>query len=149
MSLYATNADLALYGLAANALESVPSATQTAALTAASATLDGYFAGQATLPLLTWPADVTQRTCEIAAFTILVGRGFNPDSGADATIRQRYEDAIKWAEAVAAGNINPQWTDSAPSASAGSGSAPLVISSSQRGWSRRGTGNSGGGFIGD
>lgn len=147
MPTYATTADLALYGLNAVALEGVPTATQTAALDAASSVLDGYFAGQATLPLVTWGIDVKQRTCEIAAFTILVGRGYNPEAGADQTVKQRADDAIKWAEHVAAGNVSPQWTDS--SASATAGNCPDVICSTSRGWSRRGTSSGGGGFVGD
>jgi len=146
---YATTADLALYGLNAIALEGVPTATQTAALDAASSLLDGYFAAQAKLPLDAWSIDVKQRTCEIAAYTILVGRGYNPEAGGDPSIRQRYDDAILWATHVAAGNVTPQWTDSSPSAQAGIGAAPEVYSGSSRGWSRRGTSQGGGGFCGD
>lgn len=146
---YATRADLAAYATTAVAIESIPTATQDAALEARSRWLDGYFAAQFQLPLLTWESDVKLAVAKAAAYDLAVARGFNPNAPGDDNLRIGLEEATRWAVDVARGIVIPQVTDSSPSESGGTTDAPIVVSGTQRGWSRRGTTRTGGGFIGD
>jgi len=127
--VYATTADLRTYGLPATALGRVSDADQVAALAAAQSTLDTYFNGRYALPLLAIDAEVTKRTCHIAAYELMAGpRGYNPAAGADETLRMRYEDAIRWAEGVQAKRVHPQVTPAANQSPAYD--MPIVITSS-------------------
>lgn len=134
MAAYAVQADLANV-LNAAASASITSGQQNAALASASDYADSYFRAQFTLPLISWGQDVTDAVCEIAAYRLMMLRGYNPESGSDVGLRQRYEDAIKWLERVASGKTVPNVSDSA---SGGVEGGPFIISSSQRGWSNRG-----------
>ncbi len=152
MAVYGNPADLANFGLNTLAAAKITTATKQEALEAASDIVDGYLAGQFVLPLVAWSKDITRATCIIAAYDLLVTRGYNPDAGADPNFRLRYEDIIRWLEKVAANNgVTPRVTDSSPGATVGATTeAPRVSTSSQRGWSSRGCpGGRGGGFVGD
>lgn len=113
-------------------LADVTAGDQTAHLKAASDELDGYFASRFKLPLTSWGADVKRKTCAIAAYTLMVRAGFNPDSGADVAIRNGHEDALTWAKDVAKGLITPVGVvDSTPTKS---DAGPRILTSAQRGW---------------
>jgi phage gp36-like protein len=128
---YATRADLANLGLPAGALTGVSTAQQDAALAAAASKADGYLQDRFTLPLTAWGDDLKEAVCHVAAWTLLSSRGFNPEQGGDASVRTRFEDAIRWLEKIAAGTVTPVVTDSRTSSRA---AGPRVASSTPRGW---------------
>ncbi len=101
---YATIEDLQSAGLPPGALNSVSKTDQKGALERASAIASSYVGDKYTMQI-TPPYDpaLTDAVCQIAAWRLLVRRGFNPESGADGVIRQGYLDAIKWLERVANG----------------------------------------------
>jgi phage gp36-like protein len=141
---YAVRSDLAS-GINAAAIAGVPTATQDAAIDAASREMDSYFRGQFTLPFTQVGADVRQKTVDMAVFFIMKGRGYNPDAGADALIEDAYDKAIAWLKLVAQGTVVPDVTDSTTGSAEGRpGSRPTVISSPSRGFSSRGDPNGGG-----
>lgn len=106
MAQYATTADLAALGLPAQALANVPIAVQNDHLEKSSARIDSYLVNQYTLPLTIPYAAVIVETCAVmAAYSILVWRGFNPDEY-DASFRLRFEDCIGWLEGLARGVVS-------------------------------------------
>lgn len=108
MIAYASPSDLARFGVGAAATSGISSADIVAALDAASALAGGYLAKQYSLPLQGWGDDLRRAVCMIAAYDVIgANRGFNPEQGGDVTLRMRYEDAIRWLERVAAGDIEP------------------------------------------
>jgi phage gp36-like protein len=82
------------------------------------------------LPLVSWSPDLTRAVCNIAAYDLMVRRGYNPEAGPDANIRDRYNDAIKWLTQVAQGAVTPVLVDSTP----GGVPQPFVHSKPPRGW---------------
>jgi phage gp36-like protein len=138
---YAQTSDLYSLSVFSAALNTISSADQNAALLAASERLDSYLRQKFSLPLLLWGQDVKQWVCDVAAFMLLSKRGFNPQNAGDALIVKRYDDQIAWAKGVARGEIVPDVVDSSPGAQAGSPiDEATVITSPQRGWSQRGSG---------
>lgn len=106
MSQYATTTNLQNLGLPAAALTSVSTTIQDEHLVKASGVVDSYLRGRTTLPLVApYPDEIIDATCRIAAYTLLVRRGFNPDAY-DANFRALYEDAIRWLKDVSAGRAN-------------------------------------------
>jgi phage gp36-like protein len=103
---YANLVDLDTHGLPAAAVASVTQAKRCEALAAASEEADGKLAVRFDLPLSAWGVDLTKCIAKIAAYEILSVRGFNPD-GADANVRDRYLDAMKWLDGVAKGSTEP------------------------------------------
>jgi phage gp36-like protein len=148
---YSSLTDFANLGGNAAALQSVPTPTQQACLDAAKDVIDSFLRAQFTLPLVgTVGNDVKSAECRIAFYDVMVNRGYDPTKGSDINIRQRYEDSMAWLQLIADGKAIPNVTDSTPGATAGStAGVARVISSSQRGFSNRGTTNTGGGFQGD
>jgi phage gp36-like protein len=105
---YASPSDLSRLGVGAAATSGISAADIVAALDAASSLAGGYLAKQFTLPLASWGDDLRRVVCMVAAYDIIgANRGFNPENGSDITLRVRYEDAIRWLERVAAGDIVP------------------------------------------
>lgn len=135
---YAAQVDL-LNGINPGALSGVTGGQMDAAIEDASREIDSYLRGQYTLPLQSVGADIRRKTVDIAVYRLMVGRGYNPESGADPGIERRYTDALAWLKLVARGEVNPDITDSTDGSAEGRhGSRPTVISSSQRGFSGRG-----------
>lgn len=116
MSSYAFPADLNNLALPAGALPAQFTPTiQQLHLDAASDTVDSYLADQVTLPLTgTIPLSIKMKVCQIAAYTLLVARGYNPDNGQDELMKANYDDAIAWLEKISKGEVRPPLTDSAP-----------------------------------
>lgn len=132
---YADRTDLARLGLRSGALTGVSTGDQDAALEAASDTVDGYLRSRYTLPLSAWGDDLRRAVCTIAAWDILTTRGFDPSKGGDEAIRLRYEDAIKWCEAVSAGRVKVTGGITTPTATrSAKASSPATTSSRIRGW---------------
>jgi phage gp36-like protein len=86
-----------------------------------------------------WPRAIKRATCIIAAYDLLAGRGFDPESGTDAIIVERYRQIIKWLEAVAADAVEVLDIDDTTDAD-GDGEideprgAGIVESQPRRGW---------------
>lgn len=132
MSQYATLSDLTALGLPPAALSGIDNATRTAALVAASATADSYLGKRFALPILEWGADLTRAVVSIASWDLLSRRGFNPASGADVAIRQRFDDAVGWLRDVARGLVEPAGlVDTTQPVQEG---APLIESEPRQAW---------------
>lgn len=161
---YASIAEHATFSLAHEYLVSLTDADKNAFLLVASGILDGYLTGQFTLPLQpnSWGSAIKLIVSDIASWLMLSKRGFNPANDEDKNIRQRYEDAIALAKTIADGSWTPELIDAnglgGPGAGSGTGSGPdggfgqgepLIYSSSQRGYSTRGTRSHARSFEGD
>lgn len=132
---YADRTDLSRLGIAAAALSGVATATQDAALDAASDTADGYLRGRYTLPLTAWGDDLRAHVCGIAAWRLLATRGFDPNRSGDIAIRQLYDDAIAWLKDVSAGRVVVSGGNTSPTATRHArASGPRVTSDRTRGW---------------
>lgn len=142
---YASPDDLQRLCLNLSFLSGVTQSERESALEAASDLIDSYLASQFTLPLKKWGQDIVRCNCCIARYDLAVRRGYNPEAGADVNIRTMYEDCIRWLERIADGDATPSVIDSS---SGGAGTA-FVITSSQRGFSSRGTETEPGPFEGD
>ena len=116
MTRYASTTDLARLGISSAALQGVATATQEAALDACSAVADGYLRARGyVLPLTTWSDDLTRAVAVLAAFDLLVTRGYDPSAGTDDVLLKRVEMATSWLRDVAASRITPALTDSTTS----------------------------------
>jgi hypothetical protein len=95
---------------------------------AASRWLDGIIGPRFATPLVAWDDDVREAVCARAGWTMLAVVGFNPKSGDDQVVRERYLDAQRWAEDVRDGRLAPTLTPAV-----GVDTAPLVLSDCPRG----------------
>lgn len=137
---YATQTDLDAHGYPSGVLAGLDPPTIEAALERASQEADGALRGAGyRTPLATWSADLTGAVVAVAAWYLMVRRGFDPDSPHDAVFRVRFEDAQKWLSEVAnrrrqvALCTEPPAPDPAPAAVAERG-ASIVTTVSKRGW---------------
>lgn len=148
---YAQIADARSLGLGSRAFADEDLAALNANLDGASAEADGFLGNQWKLPLTAWGTDLKAAVCKIAVYEFLSVRGLSPEPGSpDGNIKDRAKDARKWLEMVGAGTITPTGIqDSTPNTPGTPGFDVEVVSSSQRGWSSRGTGRRGGPFVGD
>lgn len=134
---YGTTTDLTRFGLPSTALSGVTTATQEAALDAASAFADSYLrARYGTLPLTSYGVDLTQCVCALAAETLLTTRGFDPSRANGDAITQRANTARAWLRDVSAGRaaVSGGNTTAAATPIARASSAPTTSSTSERGW---------------
>lgn len=137
---YATQTDLEQHGYPAAVLAGLDAPTIEAALERASDEADGALRGAGyRTPLATWSADLTGAVVAIAAWYLMVRRGFDPEAASDAVFRVRFEDAQKWLSEVAnrrrrvALCTEPPAPDPAPAETAERG-ASIVRTTSKRGW---------------
>jgi hypothetical protein len=104
---YASQADLLTVGMPAQALGQLSPAQIGGALQNASDKLDEGFRGRygngPSPLLLTWDSSITEAVAAIAAYKLMKVRGFDPDSGADSTFRDGYNDAM-----IFIGNVQRQ-----------------------------------------
>lgn len=115
MAQYATATDLANLGLPAAALEGISPAIQDEHLRKASGRVDSYLRGRYSLPLAApYPDEIIEATVILAAYSLLVFRGFNPDEY-DSNFVRRYQDMVGntsvggsrgWLDRVASGRAN-------------------------------------------
>ena len=116
MTRYATTTNLARLGIRAEALTGIATAVQEEALDASSAVADGYLRARGyVMPLTAWSTDLTRAVAVLAAFDLLVTRGYDPNAGTDDVLLKRVEMATTWLRDVAAGRVTPDLTDSTPS----------------------------------
>ncbi len=133
MSAYAVLSDLYALGLPLVAMGSVSSAVQQKCLDARNEFADDKLRARYTLPIFTpYPQSLVQAVCHLAAWDILVIRGYNPQSGADVVIVDRANAALKWFDDVERQRAHPNVKDSAGGDP--SYAAPLIISKSKQGW---------------
>lgn len=113
---YATIEQLERLSSAASIVATFDIEAKTEALESASALIDGYLRRRYTLPLVAFVPDLTRAACSIAAYDLLSANGYDPIAQDNGNVRIRYEDAIKWLERVAGGEISPEITDSSDEA---------------------------------
>lgn len=114
--VYAQQSDLFALGLPQAAMGSgsnpsvVPSATIDEALASAASEMDSCFRGRwgmNAVPLLQWDLSVTRCNARMAAYDIMVTRGFSSDADANRDLRKRYDDAIEWLNKVQRQQAHP------------------------------------------
>ena len=118
-------------GLPQQAIASLTSAQQTEVLQAVSDEMDGYFRnrwGYGSVPFTTFDSAVTLCAARMAAFRLVVVRGFRSNSPQDMELRKGYEDAITWLKAVEHQQITPNVVVATANA-AGSQQPSLITSS--------------------
>lgn len=108
---YAQIADFFRFGVPSTARGALTDDQINAALQSASSTMDAHFRGRYALPLIAWGIEVTKYCCWLSAFELLSGtRGYNPASGADVNIVDRYREAMAWLNGVQRQAIHPDVT---------------------------------------
>ncbi len=152
--VYATLAQFRLRAPSAQAFTQTSDDVIEAALYDRSRYLDGYLSRKFILPLVRWYGDLTRAVVDMAAYDIMVTRGYNPETS-DSTLRARFEDADRWAKSIPL-NTTPQVIDSSGSTKPGENAVtPRVSSAEQRGFSSRpvqpgpGARRVWGGYVGD
>lgn len=90
--LYANPSDVALYGVAQEALAAIPAPTMAHHLIANTDEIDDQLVKRFKLPLSKWPSSLRKHLSEITAWTVLSNRGVNPTTG-DQDIRMRHDKA--------------------------------------------------------
>lgn len=133
---YCTPADLARFGVNAEAIASVGvQANQRPPIAESSALMDGYLASQFKLPLVSWGSDITGCCAVIAAYTVLRVRGLKPgENPEDNALYLEYKERLRWLEQIAAGKIHPVVKDSSSEAAGVSPARPFMASNAQRGY---------------
>lgn len=108
MTQYASQSDLASFGLPTTATSGIAGSVLDEQLTAASEIAESYLSGRGyTLPLTAWGRDLRSAVARIAAWYIIVNtRGVNPEDPGHAGLRMNHDDAMKWLEQVAKGRAN-------------------------------------------
>lgn len=106
MSQYATTTELQNFGIPVAALTGITAAIQNSHLTLASGFIDSYLRGRYSLPLaVPYPDEIKRATCNIAAYTLLKRRGFNPDAY-DSNFRDEYLSTLEWLDKLSEGKVN-------------------------------------------
>ena len=135
---YASIDDLYRFGLQPFSVQNVPMSNLIAELEAASRYADSKMRARYSLPLLAWDTTITMHVCRIAAYNILVTRGYNPEAGADIAITQRHQEALEFFDGVERQRTHPNVTQT-PTSSPGV-DMPQVLSGVSRGWQIPGVG---------
>jgi phage gp36-like protein len=126
---YASLSDLTTFGLPATAIgPNFNTSQQQAFLDSASGEMDQFLGGRYSLPLVTWPNTFAQYCSVIAAYHLLVTRGYNPAAGADPNFENRYKWALEQLRLIQNQQLHPVVTPTAASVAAVS--QPFVFSSS-------------------
>lgn len=136
MTRYATTTDLTRLGLPAAALTTVPTETQEDALDAASSLADGYLTSRYALPLSAWGDDLRGCVCKLAAYDVMVTRGYSPEAGRDDQLRLRHEDAMRWLRDVATGVVALYGVTDATPTDTTDNSGSRMITNTPRRWRR-------------
>lgn len=132
MTAYATRADMEVLGLPSDALDALDARTPGAvarALTMACAMADGYLAVRYVLPLASWGDDLRGQVCALAASSLMITLGLDPEGNDAILLRQREKTALDWFRGVAAKKIHPAVTEGGTSVD-----GAVVISPPARGW---------------
>lgn len=133
MAAYATLPDLYNYGLPLVAMGDVSTATQQKILDGRNDFADDKMRARYLLPLLLpYPVSLIQNICMLAAWDIMMVRGYNPSAGPDSNIELRGKMALDWFDGVERQRVHPNVVEST-SPEPGLAS-PLIISKTQQGW---------------
>lgn len=133
MTVYATTADIETYGVGGSAFAGVAPEALSDALARASAIADEYLSQRFALPLTAWSAQLRGAVVSIAVHELFGVRGYNPEIGPDAVVRQRFDDAMRWLREVRDGSAaGVGLVDSSPSDAETRHIA--VVSRQPRGW---------------
>jgi phage gp36-like protein len=118
---YASLADFEISGLPAKAYSSVLKGTVQKILERASAFADTFLVDRYALPLQCrcgcqcgFDPSLVDVVCAVAAYRVLVLRGFDPTNGSDVVVRQGYDDAIAVLKRVANGQQSFKVCQSTP-----------------------------------
>lgn len=131
---YATLTHLYAYGLPLVAMGSVLVATQQTILDGRNDYADDKMRARYRLPLQTpYPVSLIQNICMLAAWDIIMVRGYNPAAGADVNIAARGELAMKWFDDVERQRAHPNVVEASGGGNPGF-AAPLTISKPLQGW---------------
>ncbi len=128
----AERADLYRLGIPSVSIAAVSTADQDSQLDAASEWLLGMIGSRYKRPLVSWEDDVRAAVCKYAAYDILCIRGYNPAAAADVNVRNRRDDAERWATAVARQEISPSITGQADQSPGYD--APRIVGRGSQGW---------------
>lgn len=131
---YNSVAEYAARSILVAALTGFSDTQKLAALDQAAAVVDSYIGSSHSLPLATYGEDVRGVEAKIADYELISRRGYSPDGGSDGNLRLRYEDALKWLEAIARGSarlLAPANVDATPSTYEG---GSYVVTRAKRGW---------------
>ncbi len=109
---YASIADLVSLCLTPESAQRFNDAAMISALQFASSVVNDYLRSTYILPLKEYDMSLKQRVCAIAAKNLFDSFGFAPDAPADAVILERYNEAIRWLEAVSKRLIWPSFIGS-------------------------------------
>lgn len=143
-----TDVELLALGIAVDALTGIPLATRDLARRSASGLALSRVKKRHGLPLVEWGDDLRRAVAHIAAYDLLSARGFNPNTGSDIAVRDRYLEALKWLTQVAKGEAElVDLVDTTPTVNE---RGPLVSTSDDGPlWGNYGSGSQGGGgFLG-
>ncbi len=137
MSRYATTTDLTRLGLPSTALTNVSTTTQEESLDAMSAIADGYLSSRYELPLSAWGDDLRACVCRLAAYDLMVTRGFAPQSGnSDENLLLRHDHAMRWLRDVASGAVSPAGIVDATPDDTTDNETTFAVTDVSRGWRR-------------
>lgn len=126
---YAVRADIPKFGISADAIADIATATQDATLSSASRFMDGFLRAPHRLPLLAWGDDLRECCCVLAVETLMFGRGMAPGVGGDdQKLIDRADRWRKWLGQVSSGKVLLDVTESDP----GPIFAPLAVSDCPR-----------------
>ena len=129
MASYCTTAELAVYGVRAEALRSISAEDQQSAIDAASDEMDGYLGSRYTLPLTAWESDLRMNCARLAVYQLMVVRGFNSLRAGDEQLLEQVQIVRGWLKGISAGSIVPRVTDSSSAPVAGKVSGGVMVSS--------------------
>lgn len=133
--VYATPADLAVYGAPAQVLSQVSATDMDRYLTASSDYASSLISNHQELPLLTWGEDLREAVSSLTIWSIMSRRlGFNPEGAADSAFKINRDAARQWLQGVGDGDY--QLADCIDSASPVDEGGAQIFSDSPRGWDR-------------
>ena len=112
MAAYCVRADLTKLGIFSDALRTISTTDQDAAIAAVSDEMDGYLGSQYKLPLTAWGQDVVMMCARLAVYTLVSVRGFNSNSPGDNQILETHDMAERWLKRISDGSLALTVTDS-------------------------------------
>lgn len=151
---YCTIAEIGTLGINPGAISDIELPRKTSAIATVSDYIDGFLAGQFTLPLVNWGQDLRQCAAVLVAAQLLRTRGTSYDP--EDSFWMEVKSKETWLQNIARRFVTPRVIDSSPGAKVGvPSSVPIIASAPGQGWSRLtpscgpfGSGGGGGSFGG-
>ena len=150
MAAYCSRTDLTNLGIFPDALRTISTTQQDAAIAAASDEMDGYLGARYKLPLTAWGQDVRLMCARLAIYICISTRGFNGNSPGDDQLILAHDMAERWLKRISDGSLALTVTDSANIESGYVSGGVKVGSNRSRGYQSDSTSTScySGGFTG-